>query len=201
MKLARASPFSTALLRSSPMPTTEIGSDFSISATAPSFCLGGPSASRPRPPNAIVTCLKVGDCLVAPIRFAPAYLHQELAPSTLDGVDVTFEVSGDLLALPEGPATTLAEKLRLFAAGEFSHEVRKLEKLGTSRAWLAGTREAADRIEMALVDERSGPVRLVRGNVADAVFQVMRLSHVDTSERAGAAGLTEALEALSEPGG
>lgn len=133
--------------------------------------------------------------------FAPAYLHGEPAPSTLDGVDVTFEVSGDLLALPEGQTTILAEKLRLFAAGQFPHEVRKLEKLGTSRAWLAGTREAADLIEMALVDERSGPVRLVRGDVADAVFQVMRLSYADSSDRAGAAGLAEALEALSEPGG
>jgi hypothetical protein len=54
---------------------------------------------------------------------------------------------------------------------------------------------------MALVDERSGPVRLVRGDVADAVFQVMRLSYVDSSDRAGAAGLVEALEVLSEPGG
>jgi hypothetical protein len=116
-------------------------------------------------------------------------------------VDVTFEVSGDLLALPEGQATILAEKLRLFAAGQFRHKVRKLEKLGASRAWLAGTREAADLIETALVDERSGPVRLVRGDVADAVFQVMRLSYVDSSDRAGAAGLAEALEALSEPGG
>lgn len=116
-------------------------------------------------------------------------------------MDVTFEVSGDLLALPEGQTTILAEKLRLFAAGQFCHEVRKLEKLGTSRAWLAGTREAADLIEMALVDERSGPVRLVRGDVADAVFQVMRLSYADSSDRAGAAGLAEALEALSEPGG
>jgi hypothetical protein len=117
----------------------------------------------------------------------------------VDGVDVTFEVSGDLLALPEGQTTILAEKLRLFAAGQFRHEVRKLEKLGTSRAWLAGTREAADLIEMALVDERSGPVRLVGGDVADAVFQVMRLSYPDSSDRAGAAGLAEALETLSEP--
>jgi hypothetical protein len=54
---------------------------------------------------------------------------------------------------------------------------------------------------MALVDERSGPVRLVRGDRADAVFQVLRLSDVDASARAGAAGLVEALEALSEPGG
>jgi hypothetical protein len=77
-------------------------------------------------------------------------------------VDVTFEVSSDLFTLPEGQATVLAEKLRLFAAGQFRDDVRKLEELGTSRAWLAGTREAADRIEMALVDERSGPVRLVR---------------------------------------
>ncbi len=116
-------------------------------------------------------------------------------------VDVTFEVAGNLLALPEGQATILAEKLRLFAAGQFRDEVRELEKLGTSRAWLAGTREAADLIEMALVDERSGPVRLVRGDVADAVFQVMRVSYVDSSDRAGAAGLVEALEVLSEPGG
>ena len=79
--------------------------------------------------------------------------------------------------------------------------MRKLEKLGTSRDWLAGTREAADLIEMALVDERSGPVRLVRGDVADAVFQVMRVSYVDSSDRAGVAGLVEALEVLSEPGG
>jgi hypothetical protein len=116
-------------------------------------------------------------------------------------VDVTFEVSSDLFTLPEGQATVLAEKLRLFAAGQFRDDVRKLEELGTSRAWLAGTREAADRIEMALVDERSGPVRLVRGDRAVAVFQVLRLSYVDASGRAGAAGLVEALEALSEPGG
>jgi hypothetical protein len=116
-------------------------------------------------------------------------------------VDVTFEVSGDLLALPEGQATILAEKLRLFAAGQFHDDVRKLEELGTSRAWLAGTRQAADLIEMALVDERSGPVLMVRGDVAEAVFQVLRLSYADASARAGAAGLVEALQALSEPGG
>jgi hypothetical protein len=77
-------------------------------------------------------------------------------------VDVTFAVSGDLLTLPERQATIL-EKLRLFAAGQFRDDVRKLEELGTSRDWLAGTREAADLIEMALVDERSGPVPMVRG--------------------------------------
>jgi hypothetical protein len=116
-------------------------------------------------------------------------------------VDVFFEVSGDLLTLPEGQATILAEKLRLFAAGQFRDDVRKLEELGTSRDWLAGTREAADLIEIALVDERSGPVPLVRGDVAKAVFQVLRISYVDASGRERAAGLVEALEALSEPGG
>jgi hypothetical protein len=116
-------------------------------------------------------------------------------------VEVTFEVADDLLMLPEGHATILAEKLRLFAAGQFREDVRRLEELGTSRAWLAGTREAADRIELALVDERSGPVALVRGDVADAVFQVLRLSYVDASARAGAAELVEALQALSESGG
>ena len=55
-------------------------------------------------------------------------------------MDVTFEVSSDLFTLPEGQATVLAEKLRLFAAGQFRDDVRKLEELGTSRAWLAGTR-------------------------------------------------------------
>ena len=119
----------------------------------------------------------------------------------LAGVDVTFEVASDLFTLPEGEATILAEKLRLFAAGQFRDDVRKLEELGTSRAWLEGTREAADLIELALVDERSGPVPLARGDVADAVFQVMRLSYVDSSDRAVAAGLTQALEALSQPGG
>jgi hypothetical protein len=121
--------------------------------------------------------------------------------STLAGVDVTFEVSGDLLTLPEDQATILAEKLRLFAAGQFRDDVRKLEELGASRDWLAGTREAADLIEMALVDERSGPVPLVRGDVAEAVFQVLRISYVDASGRARAAGLVGALEALSGPGG
>ena len=116
-------------------------------------------------------------------------------------MDVAFEVSGGLLTLPEGQTTILAEKLRLFAAGQFRDDVRKLEELGTSRAWLAGTRQAADLIEIALVDERSGPVPLVRGDVAEAVFQVLRLSFVDASARAGAAGLVEALQALSEPGG
>jgi hypothetical protein len=117
-------------------------------------------------------------------------------------VDVTFEVSGDLLTFPEGQATILAEKLRLFVAGQFRDDVRKLEELGTtSRDWLAGTREAADLIEMALVDERSGPVPLVRGDVAEAVFQVLRISYVDASGREGAAGLVEALQALSEPDG
>jgi hypothetical protein len=116
-------------------------------------------------------------------------------------MDITFEVSGDLLTLHEGQATILAEKLRLFAAGQFRDDVRKLEKLGTSRDWLAGTREAADLIEMALVDERSGPVRLLRGDVADAVSQVLHLSDVDASDRERAAGLAEALAALAEPGG
>ncbi len=53
--------------------------------------------------------------------------------------------------------------------------------LGKSRDWIAGTREAADLIEMALVDERSGPVRLVRGDVADAVFHVLRFSSAKRS--------------------
>ena len=119
----------------------------------------------------------------------------------LAGVDVTFEVASDLFTLPEGEATILAEKLRLFAAGQLSDDVRKLEQLGTSRAWLAGTREAADRIELALVDERSGPVRLVQGDRAAAVWQVLRLGSLDAAARAGAAGLIEALEELSEPGG
>jgi hypothetical protein len=34
-------------------------------------------------------------------------------------VDIAFEVSGALFTLPEGQATILAEKLRLFAAGGF----------------------------------------------------------------------------------
>jgi hypothetical protein len=42
-------------------------------------------------------------------------------------VDVTFEVSEELLTLPEGQATILAEKLRLFASGQFRDDVRKLE--------------------------------------------------------------------------
>jgi len=116
-------------------------------------------------------------------------------------MNITFEVSGDLLTLHEGQATILAEKLRLFAAGQLRDDVRKLEELGTSRDWLAGTREAADLIEMALVDERSGPVRLLRGDVPNAVSQVLPLSYVDASDREGAAGLVEALEALAEPGG
>jgi hypothetical protein len=107
-------------------------------------------------------------------------------------MDITFEVSGDLLTLHERQATILAEKLRLFAAGQLGDDVRKLEQLGTSRDWLAGTREAADLIEMALVDERSGPVRLLRGDVADAVSQVSHLSYVDASDREGAAGLVDA---------
>jgi hypothetical protein len=124
-----------------------------------------------------------------------------LEPVYAGWVDVTFAVSGDLLTLPERQATILAEKLRLFAAGQFRADVRKLEERGTNRGWLAGTREAADLIEMALVDERSGPVLMVRGDVAEAVFQVLRLSHLDPSGREGAAGLVEALEALSKPGG
>jgi len=54
---------------------------------------------------------------------------------------------------------------------------------------------------MALVDERSGPVRLLMGDVADAVSQVLPLSYVDASDREGAAGLVEALDALAEPRG
>ena len=135
------------------------------------------------------------------VKYRTAVGSAPRGPSTLAAVHVTFEVSDHLLVLPEGQATILAEKLRLFAAGQFRDDVRKLEELGTSRAWLAGTREAADLIELALVDERSGPVSLARGNVADAVFQVLRLSYVDASARAGAAGLVEALQALNEPGG
>ena len=135
------------------------------------------------------------------VKYRTAVGSAPRGPSTLAVVHVTFEVSDHLLTLPESQATILAEKLRLFAAGQFRDDVRKLEELGTSRAWLAGTRQAADLIEMALVDERSGPVPLVRGDVADAVFQVLRISSADASARAGAAGLVEALEALSEPGG
>ena len=47
----------------------------------------------------------------------------------------------------------------------------------------------------------SAAVPLARGDVADAVFQVLRLSYADASARAGAAGLVEALQALNEPGG
>ena len=154
--------------------------------------IGGGSSVRPRFPQARL--LRVQKYRYRGRQRAPA-------PSTLAGVDVTFEVSGDLLTLPEGQATILAEKLRLFAAGQLRDDVRKLEELGTSRDWIAGTREAADLIEMALVDERSGPIPLVSGDVAEAVSQVLRISYVDPSGRARAAGLVEALEALSQPRG
>jgi hypothetical protein len=48
-------------------------------------------------------------------------------------MDVTFEVSDDLLTLSEGHATILAEKLRLFAAGQLGDDVRKLEPRHESR--------------------------------------------------------------------
>ena len=88
--------------------------------------------------------------------------------STMATEDGPFEVSGDLFTLPGRQATILAEKLRLFAVGQFSDDVRRLEELSTSRAWLAGTREAADLIESALVDERNGPVGLLTNNASAA---------------------------------
>ncbi len=108
-----------------------------------------------------------------------------------DPVGVAFEVSGSSYTLSERQATALAEKLRLFAAGEFPGDVRLLAEDDASEDWVEGAREAADLIEKALVDELGEPIRLVKGNVADAVYQVLRLSY-SASDRAGAAGLWSA---------
>jgi hypothetical protein len=51
-----------------------------------------------------------------------------------------------LFTLRERQATMLAEKLHLFAAGQFRDDVRKLEEFGTSRAWLAGRQIGSIRV-------------------------------------------------------
>jgi hypothetical protein len=93
---------------------------------------------------------------------------------------VVFEVGGGLYPLPEGQATILAEKLRLFAKGKFPDDVRRL---AAGEGWIEGARPAADVIEDTLVERRIGPIPL-EGKTADAVFQVLRISHESPLGRA-----------------
>ena len=93
---------------------------------------------------------------------------------------VVFEVGGGLYPLPERQATLLAEKLRLFAKGTFPDEVRRL---AAGEGWIEGARPAADVIEDILVERRVGPIPL-EGKAADAVFQVLRISHESQLGRA-----------------
>jgi hypothetical protein len=93
---------------------------------------------------------------------------------------VVFEVEGGLYLLPERQATTLAEKLRLFANGQFRDDVRRL---AAGEGWIEGARPAADLIEDTLVERRSGPISL-EGKAGDAVFQVLRIAHESQPDRA-----------------
>jgi hypothetical protein len=93
---------------------------------------------------------------------------------------VVFEVGGSLYPLPERQATLLAERLRLFAQGKFPDEVHRL---AAGEGWIEGARPAADVIEDTLVERRIGPIPL-EGKAADAVFQVLRISHESPLGRA-----------------
>jgi hypothetical protein len=94
--------------------------------------------------------------------------------------EVVFEVGGSLYPLTERQATLLAEKLRLFAKGEFPDDVRRL---AAGEGWIEGARPAADVIEDTLVERRIGPIPL-EGKTADAIFQVLRISHESQPGRA-----------------
>jgi len=93
---------------------------------------------------------------------------------------VVFEVEGGLYPFTECQATLLAEKLRLFAKGKFPDDVRRLS---AGEGWIEGARPAADVIEDTLVERRVGPIPL-EGETADAVFQVLRISHESQPGRA-----------------
>jgi hypothetical protein len=105
---------------------------------------------------------------------------------------ILFDVSGQLFALPEPQATNLAEKLRLFAKGNYPNDRLLLARRGASEEWIDGALAAADSMEASLVGALTDPLPL-EGMAADAVFQVLRISYVDATDRTGAAGLRDAL--------
>ena len=112
-------------------------------------------------------------------------------------MSVSFEVSGEVYTLPRGQATNLAEKLRLFAAGEYAGDVELLSGLGADAAWVSGARAVADFIEESLVGNLDRPLPL-EGKAADAVYQVLRISYHDAGalDPTGSAALRDALREL-----
>ena len=100
-------------------------------------------------------------------------------------MEVFFEVAGELYALEEKPATTLAENLRLKAVG----------KLGTEG--VEGARAMADLIEDVLVDRQHGPIQL-EGEAAEAVFYSVKVPIVGLRQPTRQYALYAALRPLHE---
>jgi len=93
--------------------------------------------------------------------------------------DVTFDIDGEHVVVPEGQATLLAERLRMYSAGIHSSDVDELVRLGTDPVWLEGAHAMADAIEDALTATRGGPIPLdLNGRAANALLQILRLTPV-----------------------
>lgn len=108
---------------------------------------------------------------------------------------VHFEVDGTVYALDDRLVTILAEKLRNYGAGNFAGDV---EKYTPSKYWLAGAISAGEWIETWLVSGRENPLPVEPGPIADALYWVLRLSHLDPTDPRGGAALRDALAEIVE---
>jgi len=117
-------------------------------------------------------------------------VHEVLPPPTLEGMAVTFDVSGSTYVIPDPQATILAENLRILSKSEFAAASEPAALLGTDEDWRESAEVLADSIEEALVDGCTEPLHL-EGAAADATYCVLRL--MVGLDRNGAAGLRDAL--------
>jgi len=100
-------------------------------------------------------------------------------------VDVLYEVAGTIYPLRESAATTLAERLRLKATGEFGTE------------GVDGALAVANQTEDVLVGERTEPIPLA-DDAAEAVFYYLNvgISDPDIPAQAQEAALYNATSVL-----
>lgn len=111
---------------------------------------------------------------------------------------VTFDVSGEQFELTQEQATDLAEKLRLFAKGNYPKDIELLAARGAPEDWRDGALAVADFIEARLAAESAEPLPL-EGKAAEAVYQKLRITYMDATERQGVARLLDALAELLKP--
>ncbi len=112
--------------------------------------------------------------------------------------DVVFDIDGHQAVLPEGEATVVAEKLRVYAAGVCPKDVEELARLGTHPEWLAWARAIADAIEDVLTENRHAPIPLDRqGRAANALLQVIRLTAIAFAD--ATTGYSRFYTALTDP--